>query len=265
MSDLMKDNQFYILIGLIMVILVVQLVLFFQLSSSVSYIKGLLAGGRLNVSHQAGGANATLTISATGSAKGIPSRAIIYVDVKGLGKTGDAATANLTAELNQTNVVLNRFINGNTSLIQTSYYNLYNQSSYYYTTYNGYVAEESLTVTILNFSNASKVVAELSPIKGISISSESASFSDSELASLRLTALSNALANATAQAHALLPNKNVSVENITVNYYTPIVVPLGVGTAAVSAGNSTAPSPPQFYSGTQTVTESITVVFSYRK
>lgn len=243
-----NDMLLGILIALAIVILIVQLFTLFEL--------------RPGIAPSPQGSTSYLSVSAEGMAMARPTQATLDINVQGRGQNAYAATANLTTALTRANATLLKYTNGNTSLIQTSYYNLYNQSSYYYTSYNGYVAQESLTVTIPNVNNVSVVLGALSAVNGISINGVTAGFSSSETASLRSSALGNALANATAQAKALLPNKTLTVSNITVNAYGPIVFPLASGAVSSSSPGAVSPA---FFTGTQTVTESITVVFSYNR
>src|SRR5208282_2099650 len=119
-----------------------------------------------------------------------PTQAVLSVGFSGLGSSAYAATTNLSSELMQANATLSKYVNGNVSEIQTSYYNLYNQSDYPYTSYNGYVAMESLTVIIPNVDNVSAALGALSAINGVSIEGSSSQLSDSQFSSLRGTALS---------------------------------------------------------------------------
>ncbi len=204
----------------------------------------------------------TVSITATGYAKSTPSQATINLAVQGRGQSALLATANLTAGLAAANAILQKYVNQNTSLITTGYYSLYNQSGYYYTGYNGYVAQESLTATIPSAGNLSAALGALSSVNGISVSGVFADLSSLQLSSLRDAALKDALANATAQATALFPSKNLTIRNVTVGYYRgPVLYPLGIST--VSTPQPAATPSPAFFTGTETVSESITVIFSY--
>jgi uncharacterized protein YggE len=271
----MKNGVEYILIGIVAVVLVVQLVMFFQISNNFSYLNGVLKGTSSLNKTSTPSTLSYLKINSVGTAKGSAIKATLSIEIQGLGKTANAATANLSSELNQTNATLSKYVNGNTSLIQTSYYSLNNQTSYYYPmeaySYNGYVAQESLTVTIPSVKNVSSALGALSAINGISIYGATPILSDSQLSSLRLSALSDAMSNATAQADALLPGKNLTVSNITVNYFNyPIVLPYATGAGSSTGGPVLSSAPvgktpsPIFFNGTETVTESVAVVFSYR-
>ncbi len=240
-----NEGLLYVLIALVAIVLILQAAAFLGSGPRA-------AAPAAKMSH--------LSITATGNAKGTPGQATLQISLEGKGGTAYAATSNLTTSLNQANSTLLRYVNNNVSLIQTNYYNLYNQSNYYYTSYNGYVAMESLTVTIPNVANVSAALGALSAINGTSVNGVSAQFAGSQLSSLRRTALSNALSNATAQAKALLPNQTLTVSNITVNYYSPIILPLVSG---VVAGASNTKPNPSYFTGIQTVTESITVTFAY--
>lgn len=259
----------YILFGVVLVVLFAVLVVLIQISSNISYLNGELQRGSQSVSNSTGSLDANigyLTVTATGDSQAQVTKASIDTEFQGRGLTAAAATANLSSELNDANAILSRYINGNMSLIQTNYYNLYNQSGYYYTSYNGYVAMEDLSMTIPNVGNVSSVLGSLSAVNGISINDVSGVLTNAQISALRLTALTSAVENATAQARALLPGRNLSVSNITVGYRYPIYpVPLVSGVASSSAANSSEAASPQYFNGTESVTESVTVTFAYDK
>ncbi len=258
-----------ILIVLIIAILIIQI-------ASVIEISNLSPQGSYSGGHGLG----YLTISASGTASAQPTKGTLYVSVKGLGKTAAAATVNLSKELTQLNSSLSKYINGNTSMIQTTYYNLYNQTTYYYpgggmaqpvypypgyATYNGFVANEQLTITLPNVKNLSEAIGALSLINNTEVTSASATLSDAQTTSLRASAFSNALQNATSQASILTGNATLSTQNITVDSYYFYPIPYALGASSSSGmGNATTVNP-SFYSGTASVTESITIVFSYNK
>jgi len=216
-----------------------------------------------------------ITISATGTATAKPTMGTMYLTVRGDGKTGAAATANLSTVLGIVNSTLYGYVNGNLSMIQTTYYNLYNQTVNYppgvaepiypYTgySYNGFVAEEDLSVTVPNIQNVSGAIGALSQINGVEITGASASLSDAQITTLRSRAFSEAISNATSQAEALTGNATLSEQNITVNTYGfyPIAYSTGVAAGAAITPNTTAN--PEFYAGTDSVTGSVTVVFTY--
>ena len=265
LDDIMANKEygmFMAVLAILAAVVIVQLLLLFQLSGSVSFIKGELGGGN---QHSVNTSLSYLTITASGSAQAVPSKATLEVDFEGKGTTSYAATANLTSELNKANSTLIKYVNGNVSNIQTSYYNVYNQSSYY-STYNGYVATESVSITIPNINNVSAAIGAISAINGTSVYGGAGELSDAQMTSMRATALSGAIANATSQTQALLPGKNLSVSNITVNSYNRYpIYPLGVGVASPSAASTNKSLSPSYFTGTQTLTESITVVFQYKK
>lgn len=200
----------------------------------------------------------SIEITATGSASGIPTEGLLTVGVTGRGSTAYAATYNLSKDVSQLNTTIIKYLNGNLSNIATTSYNLYNQSGAYYTSYNGYVAEEYMSITIPNINNASSVLGSLSSVNGISVSGLSQKFSSGQLSSLRTVALQRALSNATDQAEGLLPGKTLIARNISVSYYNPIVIPYAFAASAAM------PSPnPGYFTGTESVTGSVNVVFSY--
>ncbi len=200
----------------------------------------------------------SIEITATGSASGIPTEGLLTVGVSGRGSTAYAATYNLSKDVSELNATVIKYLNGNLSNIATTSYNLYNQSGNYYTSYNGYVAEEYMSITIPSINNASSVLGSLASVNGISISGLSQKFSSNQLSSLRSVALQRALSNATDQAEGLLPGKTLVARNISVSYYNPIVIPYAFATSAAL------PSPnPGYFTGSESVTGSVNVVFSY--
>jgi uncharacterized protein YggE len=277
----MKDNSMQMLIPmqmlilvLVIAILIVQIIALFE---SASY---------KSVTYPPTTVSRYITISATGTASAVPTQGIIYVSAQGRGKTGAAATANLSIALSQMNSSIFRYINGNYSFITTTYYELYNQTNNiypvgvagtgsvngsgampsiypYYFSYNGFVATEQLNIIIPNTKNISKAIGALSAINGITVSSASATLSNSQITSLRNAAYASAISNATSQAEILTGNAQLSTQNITVGYYN--YYPIAYGVASSSGINSTTPVNPQFYSGTSSITEQINIVFSYSK
>lgn len=219
-------------------------------------VLGVLFPGGLAI--KTNGGTSVLTISATGTATGYPAQATLYLEVNGSGSTSQVATANLSFALARVNSTLSKYIDQNLSNIQTTSYSLarpYNSTSY--------VAQEGLKVTLPNVSNVSPAIGALSGIGSVRVNDASAVLSDRQAAALRAQALSAAMANATAQAHTLLgPNATIAVRNVTVNSYNFYPYPVGYSAlvASASSGGAQAPS---FYSGTQGVTESVTVSFSY--
>ena len=106
----------------------------------------------------------------------------------------------------------------------------------------------------------SYAIGALSAINGISVSGASATFSNSQITSLRNAAYTNAINNATSQAEVLTGNAQLSTQNITVGYYN--YYPIAYGLASNSRISSITPVNPQFYSGTSSITEQINIVFS---
>lgn len=256
MSTMKNENIHLLLVSLLVIVIILELVLIFGNSS----MFGQKTGSN-SISY--------LTTHASGTASAQPVTGVLYLTVKGMGRTTYAATLNLTSSLAQVNSTLSKYINGNLSNVQTTYYNVYNQTSYYYPvpagTYNGTIAEEGLTVNIPNIKNLSGAIGGLSLINNTLVTSASASLSDEQTTALRAQAFSNAIKNATTQAEILTGNASLTTQNITVNSYFFYPIPYAVGTAnSGSLSGSTAVNP-AFYSGTDSVTESITVVFSYAR
>ena len=203
-----------------------------------------------------------ITLTASGSARGVPESGMLSVAVDGKGSTAYAATYNLSRGVSQLNATILKYIDGKLSNIATTSYNLYNQSDYYYTSYNGYVASERFSITIPNINNASAVLGSLSSINGVSVSGLAQQFSKTQLASLRTIALQRALSNASEQAQELLPGRTLVAKNISVNYYNPIVVPFALSAVPTASSGATNPRP-GYFTGMQTVTGSVSVVFAY--
>lgn len=268
----MKGSNLAAAIGaIIIVLLVIELGVQAVTLSKIASLGHLPGGGPTNGTAKNQSHGSTLRISATGYASAQPTIGQIELQVQGRGLTGAAATANLSAELAQMNQSVYKYLEGNISNIQTTYYNLYNESSYYYPcygcgqTYNGYVAMESLQINIPSAQNLSKASAALSAVNGLEITSSSDALSNAQTTALRSAAFSDALNNATSQAEALTGNAMLTMQNITVGYFNVFPVPLAAsGAGSASSSNGTAAPVPQYYSGPQGVTESITVVFAYK-
>ena len=232
-----------------------------------------------------GRATSAITLGATGTAHAKPSQAQISISINGTGPATSSAVQNLSATLNRFNSTVYRFLNGNTSLIETTYYSVYkpysycpilpqktgsNASSALYPVIcaknsTGYTAAEDISVTLPNISNTSAFLGAIASIPNVYVASVNPMLSNSQASSLRSAALSDAIANATSQAYALLgPNAVIYSRNISVNSYYSY--PYGYASSGALAGSvqgRNATIGPQFYTGTSQVTESISVVFHY--
>jgi uncharacterized protein YggE len=212
------------------------------LVATVLYPQGIIGTNQINY----------IMISASGFASSRPSQAIVSLNINGSGATTAMATANISVTLNVLNSSLEKYINGNTTLIKTlsySLYKVYNESVY--------TAVESLQVKIPNIQNVSPLLGDISSVPNVYVSDVSAVLSDSQATALRSQALQNALANATAQAQALAGNKILTLHNITVNSY--YIYPYSLGASAALRSDVT----PAFFGGENKVVESITTSFSY--
>jgi uncharacterized protein YggE len=199
-----------------------------------------------------------LSISASGTIENKSTQAQLYLVINGTGPTSSIAVQNLSNTLSQFNNTISKYINGNTSDIKTEYLNtfkIYNNS--------GYEAQEQLYVVIPNIGNTSTVIAALSSIPNVYVNGASPMLSDAQISSMRLQALTLALSNATEQARALIGSSQIISTNITVNNYQ-VVYPFPYANASISnvPSNNTNLTT-QFYGGTNKVTESIVVQFSY--
>jgi uncharacterized protein YggE len=237
------------------------------MKSDVSFAVGaiviaiLLAGATIawGVYHSGGTVNngSMITITATGSASTSGGQASIYLYANGSGSSSQLAIANLSNTLTSVNSTLLKYINGNLSRITTQYFNVnkaYNKSVY--------VAYENILVTIPNAQNATGTLVSLSAIPNVYVSNIAPKLSDQQISTLRSQALSIAMANATSQATTVSPTGRAIVVNISVNSYYVYPMPYnfggGVATPAVAVKQI---SSSLFYSGTSTVTESVSVVF----
>ena len=169
----------------------------------------------------------TVTVTAVGTASANPSMAKIDVLINATGKTAGLANTNLSAIVNSFNSTILPFLNGNMSLIQTLYYEIYQATNCTYintyyctpTKLGYYVATESIEVTVPSINNVSAVIAGVSGINGLQLQDVQAQLSESQQTTLGREALSQALDNATIQAGILAANgTKIRVENITVEY-----------------------------------------------
>lgn len=204
-----------------------------------------------------------LTISASGTVYNRSTQSDLYVTVNATGLTNAAAVQNISLTLDKFNSTILKYVDGNLSRVTTSYfqvYKLYNKT--------GYQATESLTVTIPQIANTSAAINALSNISDVYVGSAQPQLSDAQISIMRVNALADAMANATSQAHALVGNSSLQVLNITLNNYR--IYPIeGAGAVSSPGASGGAPSSapvnitPQFYGGTNQVTESVTVVFGW--
>jgi uncharacterized protein YggE len=234
------------------------------------------------------GSNRMLSISATGSAYNKSSEAQISVTINGTGTTSALAVQNLSSTLGRFNSTAYGFLNGNYSLLATTYYSVYKPYSYPCGVYAGgvsgiiptpicnmsktsnlsnYVAVEEITVTLPNISNVSSFLGAVGSIPNVYVTSTYPLLSDRQATMLRSEALAAALANATSQAKALIGNDTILSTNITVNnYYVYPYELAGAGSGISTINGNVTPTTtigPEFYSGLNKVTESINVVFYY--
>jgi uncharacterized protein YggE len=221
----------------------------------------------------------TITLTASGSASASPDMAEVMIAMNGTGPTAAMANANLSASVGVMNRTILPFLNGNTSLIQTTSYQISPATNctypagtstavipYYCITHKlpYYVASESLEISVPNIRNSSAVITGLSKVPNIQLQGVQAAFSQGLQNTLNQKALSAALANATGQAQLLAgQGVSISVENITVQsglmYYPEAYGTLSIASSPAVAANSTA-----FYGGKGTTQRSIHVVFGIR-
>ncbi len=267
--DIMKDNVVYSL--LIIVIFVLLAIVLFQL-----YFFSNLLNNQASINLQNSNSliklqninSSYIFITATGSASAQPSFATIFVNLQAFGNNPGSATNNLSFALHDLNASILKYINGNLSNIATTYFTIYNRSSYYgnfNASKKDYVAQETLSIKILNTSNASDAIGAVSGINGTSITNVVENLSSSQIALLRKTALLLAMKNATSQATLLAGNKTISIENITVNSYHFYPFAFSSDMISSASAKSLAVQNPSFFIGNDTITQSITVKFMFTK
>ncbi|MCL4380985.1 MAG: SIMPL domain-containing protein [Candidatus Marsarchaeota archaeon] len=263
----MKDNVMYSL--LVIVILVLLSAIVFQL-----YFFSNLLNKQSSVNLQNSNAlvwlkttnSSFIFITASGSASAMPDFATVFVLVQAFGNNPASATNNMSFALHDLNASVLKYINGNLSNIRTTYFNVYNRSNVYNFNASGkkfYAAQESLSIRIPNINNISNAIGAISGVNGTSITNVVENLSSAQIALLRAQALSAAMQNATSQASLLSQNKTLAIKNITVNYYR--LYPFSLSTGALNMASSQIPQAPSFFIGNDTITQSITVTFSFAK
>ena len=198
----------------------------------------------------------TITVTATGAASARPEEAQVELFANGSGNTTADAVLNLTGTLGRLNATLQKYVNGNTSMISTTYYNVYRP-------YNSsrYVASEGLRVLIPNVRNATAALINVSAVPNVYVESVGAELSAAQGAALRGQAIQDAVANATAQARAVSPS--ATLLNVTINSYQIYPLPYSLsGSQLVGSQNIASSVSSLFYSGSSTVVESVTAEFS---
>ncbi len=218
----------------------------------------------------------TVSVTASGSASATADAAQLDLLVNGTGNTTQIAVANLSKTMNLVNSTLLKYVNGNLSQISTEYFNVNACYSYPYyisttTIYPpkvnktcGYVATEDLLITIPNSNNVTSALQSLTSIPNVYVNGAAAKLTNQQISTLRGQALTQAMSNATGQAVAVSPTGKVSALNITVNgfYVYPLQYSFG-GTGIVTPGAAAGELQNSlFYTGTSSVTESVTVVFA---
>lgn len=204
-----------------------------------------------------GGSQGLITVTATGSVSAYPTQAVFYLNTNGSGPTSAAATLNLSATMNRLNGTVLPFLNGNTSLITTQYYNVYRP---YNSTF--FVASESLMITLQNSSKAAPMLLAISSVPNVYVSNVQPQLSSAQISALRNQAIAAAMANATAQAMALNVNGGqISVVNVSINNYYVYPFPYPVFATGSGSANLNQSLNSLFYSGTSKVTESVTATF----
>ena len=199
----------------------------------------------------------SLSVTASGTVSNVSAEALLYVTMNATGATNGAAVSNLTSTLNSFNSTISGYIDGNLSKMTTQsfqVYKLYNRS--------GYQATETVQVIVPSIRNTGAAIGAVSAIPNVYVTGAYPRLSDAQLSMMRKQALALALSNATSQARSLIGNSAIISRNITINSYNVFPYAYGVTSSAAIPGSVTVT--PQFYGGTNKVTESITVVFTYQ-
>lgn len=214
-----------------------------------------------------GGSLSSISVSASGTAKGIPSMAEVDIFVNGTGNTTAAATANLSATMAAFNKTVYSYIGGNLSLVKTSYYNVGRVYSYSNKTNVTpvYQAQEYVAVTLPQISKLNSFLTNITGVNGLQVQGVSAELSNSQVSGLRQTALQSAMANATSQAVSVIGN--VAIVNTTISVGSYYAVPYPIYASAGNAGGTVAKLPQGnlYYNGTTSVYENIDATFYYKK
>ena len=230
----------------IYVVVLLALLVFAALAAISLHSSGLTAG-RAN----------SLSVTASGTVSNVSAESLLYVTMNATGATNGAAVSNLTSALNSFNSTISGYIGGNLSKITTQsfqVYKLYNRS--------GYQATEMVQVIVPDIHNTGSAIGALSSIPNVYVTGAYPRLSDAQMSMMRKQALALALGNATSQARALIGDSAIISRNITINSYYVLPYAYGVTTSSAIPGSVTVT--PQFYGGTNRVTESITVVFTYQ-
>ncbi len=213
-----------------------------------------------------GGALSTVSVSASGNAKGIPSMAEIDLFMNATGNSTAAATSNLSSKMTAFNRTVYGYIGGNTSLVKTQYLNvgvIYSNNTKAKPVYQ---AQEYVTVTLPQLGRLNGFLANITGVPGIQVQDVSAILSDLQITQLRQQALTGAIANATSQARAIIGNVTIVNTTVSVGGYNTFPYPVYAVSAGGSAGGpAILQRGPLYYNGTSSVMESIQATFYYRK
>jgi uncharacterized protein YggE len=245
------DDDFVLYIIVLVAVIIFSALIAFSFESNTSGGGAKTPGGAVNTTLN------QLSVTASGTVYNTSTQSNLYVDINGTGQTNQQAVQNISASLNSFNSTILKFISNNQSRITTTsfqVYKIYNRS--------GYQATESLNVVIPNITNTSAVIGALSAIPNVFVTQASPQLSAAQITTMRTQALRLASANATSQATALIgKNNTIYATNISINNY--YVYPYTLGVASAGPGGSAPSITPNFYGGTNKVTESVTVVFAW--
>ena len=208
-----------------------------------------------------GGSLSTVSVSASGNAKGIPSMASVNLLVNATGSSTSAATANLSSELVAFNMTVYSYVGGNMSLVKTQYYSVSKTYSNNSSATPVYEAQEYVTVTLPQIARLNDFLSNITGVSSLQVQGVSAVLSDTQITQLRQQALQGAITNATAQARGIIGNATIVNTTVSVGSYYAYPYPI----YASSNGGSVPTKGQLYYNGTSSVYESIQATFYYRK
>lgn len=246
---------------------------------------GSLRVGTATTTLPQGSSLSTVSVSASGSVKGMPSMATVDLFMNATGNSTKAATVNFSAKLEAFNTTIYNYIGGNTSLVKTQYYSVGKvcpntyfggggiavpSGCYGSNTTNSmvapvYEAQESITVTLPQIGKLNDFLANITGVPGLQVQDVSAILADSQITQLRQQALQAAIKNATSQAKLVIGNATIVNTTVTVGSY--YAYPYPIYASASSGGGTVQKGVPSqlYYNGTSSVYENIQETFYYKK
>ena len=184
-----------------------------------------------------GNINGTITVSGTGHSDVSPDRGILSLGVVTQATTAQAAVANNSKLMNAVILVLNGLGIGNSD-VQTLYYDIYPQTSCCTgpQTITGYQVTNEIQVTIvMSGQTVSQLGSKVGQVIDVAVSNGATQVygvqftaSATALEQARLTALGQAVQDASQQARVIASSAGVTITGVVSitsvpNYYSPVV------------------------------------------